>query len=75
MRGGPFDTPGPNSPGQIAQLPVFGRRASRDAVRRVQEAAAVHAVPYTAGLIELINSGKRMPRLPGELRALPRRHE
>ncbi|MBB2903099.1 hypothetical protein FHR75_003941 [Kineococcus radiotolerans] len=68
LRGGPFDTPGPNAPAQIAHLPIFGRAASRQAVDLLRRAAAAHQVPYTAKLIELINTGKRMPRLPGEPR-------
>ncbi|ABS04144.1 hypothetical protein Krad_2672 [Kineococcus radiotolerans SRS30216 = ATCC BAA-149] len=72
LRGGPFDTPGPNAPAQIAHLPIFGRAASRQAVDLLRRAAAAHQVPYTAKLIELINTGKRMPRLPGEPRASTR---
>lgn len=68
LRGGPFDTPGPNAPAQIAHLPVFGAVASRQAVDLLRAAATAHQVPYTAKLMELINTGKRMPRLPGEPR-------
>jgi len=68
LRGGPFDEPGPNAPGQVAHLPIFGRVASRQAVSHLEDAASAHGVPYTAKLIELINTGKRMPRLPGEPR-------
>lgn len=68
LRGGPFDTPGPNAPAQVAHLPIFGRAASRHAVGLLQGAAAAHQVPYTEKLVELINSGKRMPRLPSEPR-------
>ncbi|NAZ74338.1 hypothetical protein GTQ99_02715 [Kineococcus sp. T13] len=68
IRGGPFDEPGPNAPAQIAHLPVFGRSASQEAVGSLQQAAKAHGVPYTPKLMELIGTGKRMPRLPGEAR-------
>lgn len=66
LRGGPYEVPGPNAPAQVAQLPVFGRAAVQDAVRSLEEASRARGIPYTPKLLELINSGKRMPRLPGE---------
>ncbi|GAB3458713.1 hypothetical protein AB1207_09400 [Kineococcus endophyticus] len=68
VKGGPYDDPGPNVPAQVAQLALFGRRDTRRAARALAQAAADHGVPFTPGLVELVNSGKRSPRLPGERR-------
>jgi len=68
LRGGPFDVPGPNAPGQIARLPVFGGAASGRATAALESVCAARGVPYTPKLMELISTGKRMPRLPGEPR-------
>ncbi|MEZ0494356.1 hypothetical protein AB2L28_19135 [Kineococcus sp. TBRC 1896] len=67
-RGGPYDEPGPNSPAQVAQLALFGRRGTRRAARAVADVAAQHGVPFTPGLLDLVQRGKRSPRLPGERR-------
>ncbi|WP_380157756.1 hypothetical protein [Kineococcus sp. R86509] len=67
LRGGAYDTPGPNAPAQIASLPVFGRGAA-ESVALLRRAAEVHGVTYTPKLLELITTGKRSPRLPGERR-------
>ncbi|WP_432511808.1 hypothetical protein [Kineococcus sp. SYSU DK001] len=68
VRGGAYDEPGPNSPAQVASLPLFGRRAGTRARRDFEAAALAHGVPFTPGLVELIGSGRRGPRLPGERR-------
>lgn len=68
IKGGPYDAPGPNSPAQVAQLALFGRRDTRRAAKALADAAADQGVPFTPGLVELVNSGKRSPRLPGERR-------
>lgn len=67
VKGGAYDDPGPNVPTQIASLALFGR-AQREAVAALRERAEAHGVPFTPGLVELVNSGKRSPRLPGERR-------
>ena len=66
VRGGPYDEPGPNLPGQVASLVLFGRRANEEAERHLAEAATSHGVAYTPDLVKLINTGQRRPRLPGE---------
>ncbi|NAZ83693.1 hypothetical protein GTR02_17920 [Kineococcus sp. R8] len=73
LRGGPFDVPGPNAPAQVAHLPVFGRRATQEAVALLRRVTESHGLTYTPGLVELIDTGKRMPRLPGESRGPVRR--
>ncbi|WP_380170042.1 hypothetical protein ACFEMC_13110 [Kineococcus sp. DHX-1] len=67
VKGGAYDDPGPNVPAQVASLALFGR-AQRDAAAALRTVAEQRGVPFTPGLVELVNSGKRSPRLPGERR-------
>lgn len=66
VRGGSFDVPGPTAPLQIAALPIWGRHRRAQAREQVRRAAAQHGIPFTDGLVQLIASGRRSPRLPGE---------
>lgn len=51
--GGPWDTPGPNNPTQIATFAVFGRDAHRRARAVLREQCAHHQVPFA-------ENGRRM---------------
>lgn len=66
VKGGAWDEPGPNLPGRVASLLLFGRSANKEAADQLADTAGRHGVPYTADLLKLINSGRRRPRLPGE---------
>lgn len=66
VRGGSFDVPGPTAPLQVAAVPLWGRHRRAAAREQVRRAAARHGIPYTEGLVQLIGSGKRLARLPGE---------
>jgi len=66
VRGGPWDEPGPNLPGRVASLLLFGRSANEEAARQLADSAKRHGVPFTPGLLKVINTGQRRPRLPGE---------
>ena len=65
-RGGAYDQPGPNMPAQVAQLPIFGRRARRTAVVALRAATLRHGVPYSEHLERDIAFGRRRPRLPSD---------
>ena len=65
VRGGTFAQPGPNFPGQVAHLSVFGRRAGAHARARLRQAAEAHGVPYTEDLERVLAKGRRA-RLPVE---------
>lgn len=66
VSGGAYDEPGPNLPGRVASVLIFGRKANEEAAQHVADAARRHGVPYTPDLLKLINSGRRRPQLPGE---------
>jgi hypothetical protein len=66
VRGGAWDEPGPNLPSRVASLLLFGRSANEEAARQLADSARRHGVPFTPGLLKLINTGQRRPRLPGE---------
>ncbi len=66
VKGGAWDEPGPNLPGRVASLLLFGRSANKEAADQLADTARRHGLPYTADLLKLINSGRRRPRLPGE---------
>lgn len=66
VRGSVYDTPGPASPGQVAAVLLAGDEARAWGRLQVRRAAARHGVPYTDDLVQLIASGRRRPRLPGE---------
>ncbi|PRY11803.1 hypothetical protein [Kineococcus rhizosphaerae] len=68
VKGGAFDEPGPNTPVQVAALPLFGRGAERNAVRTFREFAEAKGVVFTPKLVELLAQGERRSRLPGERR-------
>lgn len=66
VRGGAYDEPGPNVPAQVGSVLLLSRRANKEAADQLAEAAERQGVPFTPNLQQLINSGKRRPRLPGE---------
>jgi hypothetical protein len=68
VKGGAYDDPGPNVPAQVASLPLFGAREQQAAVRAFRSVAEERGLVFTPGLVDLITSGKRRPRLPGERR-------
>ncbi|PRY15321.1 hypothetical protein [Kineococcus rhizosphaerae] len=67
VRGSVYATPGPASPAQLATVVLVGVPARRWGRLQVRRAAALHAIPFTDDLLQLIETGKRRPRLPGEM--------
>ena len=65
-RGGAYDSPGPNLPEQVAQLPVYGRRAQAAAVAALRAACERHGVRYDGEMERDIALGRRRPRLPSD---------
>lgn len=66
VRGGPYDEPRPNLPAQVGSVLLMNRRTNREAAHLLSIAAEEHGIPFTPNLLQLISSGKRRPRLPGE---------
>lgn len=66
IRGSAYDTPGPTSPGQLAAVLLAGHDDRLWGRQQVRRAAARHGIPFTDDLVNLVSSGRRPARLPGE---------
>ena len=55
--GGPWDTPGPNNPTQVATLPVFGRAGHRHARSILGEQCRLHGIPFDENGRRLLMNG------------------
>ncbi|GAB3457747.1 hypothetical protein AB1207_17170 [Kineococcus endophyticus] len=66
ISGSAYDTPGPTSPGQLAAVLLAGHDDRLWGRRQVRRVAARHGIPFTDDLVNLVSSGRRPARLPGE---------
>ena len=57
VAGGPWDTPGPNTPTQVATLAVFGRAGQRHARTVLAAQCTRHDVPFAANGRRMLDDG------------------